>query len=208
MRELIVSELLTLDGVMEAPGGEPGHPHSGWAFDYMGEDVIATKLDEVLEAGSLLLGRVTYESFASAWPDRGGDHPVVEDVLAGVSATVAALANRLNAMPKHVASTTLRDPAWHNTTAIDGDVPAAVARLKAQDGGPIVVNGSRTLVQALIAHDLVDVYRLTVMPVAVGSGDRLFPETQRKTSLDLVDVRSFASGAVTQTYRTSPKRAG
>ncbi len=178
-----MSEFVTLDGVMEAPGGEPGHPHSGWVFDFFGDEQMQYKLDETLEAGSLLIGRVTYESFAGAWPQRTG-----------------AFADKMNAMPKQVVSTTLRDPQWHNTEVLRGDVAASVAPLKQQSGGPILVAGSRTLVHALMQDRLVDEYRLMIFPVVLGSGRRLFAETTEKTVLRLVQTRSFASGVVVNTY--------
>ena len=184
MRRLIVSEFVTLDGVMEAPGGEPGHPHSGWVFDFMSPEQERYKLDETLEAEALLLGRVTYEGFAEAWPPRGGE-----------------FADKMNAMPKFVASTTLDgDLAWSNASLIEGDVPAGVARLKEQDGGPLLVAGSRTLVQSLMPHGLIDEYRLMIFPVVLGSGARLFAETPDKTVLKLADTQAFGSGVVVQTY--------
>ncbi|MDQ2910640.1 MAG: dihydrofolate reductase family protein, partial [Actinomycetota bacterium] len=132
MRQLIVTEFVTLDGRMEAPGGEPTHPHSGWTIDFGVPELYAFKLQEVLEAESLLLGRVTYEGFSEAWPQRDGE-----------------FADKMNTMPKHVASTTLRDPQW-KATVLEGDVPAAVSELKKEDGGPILVAGSCTLVHALL----------------------------------------------------------
>lgn len=187
MRKLIVSEFITLDGVMEAPGGEPGHAHSGWVFDFADADFMACKLAETMEAESLLIGRVTYESFAGAWPHREGE-----------------FADKMNAMPKHVVSTTLRDgdqALWNNSRVIGGaDVPGAVQRLKAGDGGPILVAGSRTLVHTLMAHDLVDELRLMIFPVVLGSGRKLFAETPRKTVLRLSVTQAFASGVVVQTY--------
>ena len=119
MRELIVTEFITLDGVIEAPGGEPTHPHTGWAGDFFGPEQMQYKLDEVLEAESLLLGRVTYEGFSEAWPPREGP-----------------FAEKMNAMPKYVASTTLTELGWNNSTLLEGDVPAAVAELKEGEGGP------------------------------------------------------------------------
>ena len=183
MRKIIVSEFGTLDGVMEAPGGEPGHPFSGWVFDFMGPEQLQYKLEEVLEAESLLIGRVTYESFAGAWPARTGE-----------------FADKMNHMPKHVVSNTLRMPAWNNTTVIGGDVTGAVAHLKASHGGPILVAGSRTLVHALMAADLVDEYRLMVFPVVLGVGRRLFPDIPRKLPLRLSASQSFPSGVVVHTY--------
>ena len=183
VRKLIVTEFLTLDGVMEAPGGEPTHPHSGWVGDFMSREQMQYKLDEVLDAESLLIGRVTYESFAGAWPDRDGE-----------------FADKMNGMPKHVVSTTLRDPEWNNSLVISRDVAAEVQRLKEQDGGPILVAGSRTLVHTLIEHDLVDEYRLMVFPVIVGGGLRLFPEKFAKTTLQLAGTQAFSSGVLVLSY--------
>jgi dihydrofolate reductase len=157
---------------MEAPGGEPGHPHSGWTFDYHDEEQMKYKLDETLEAESLLIGRVTYESFVGAWPQREGE-----------------FADKLNSMPKHVVSTPLTDPEWNNTTVIDGD------------GGPILIAGSRTLVHSLIPHDLIDEYRLMIFPVTVGSGARLWPDSPDKMVLELADTRRYDSGVVVNVYR-------
>ena len=125
MRELVVTEFITLDGVIEAPGGEPTHPHTGWTIDFAGPEQLQYKIDEVLEAEALLLGRVTYEGFAEAWPPRDGP-----------------IADKMNAMPKYVASTTLTELGWNNSTLLEGDVPTAVAELKQGDGGPILVAGS------------------------------------------------------------------
>jgi dihydrofolate reductase len=184
MRNLIVSEFVTLDGVMEAPGGEPGHPHSGWVFDYMSPEQERYKLDETLEAESLLLGRVTYEGFAAAWPDRGGE-----------------FADKMNSMPKHVVSSTLSEPLeWSNTTALRGDAAGEVAKLKEGDGGPILVAGSCTLLHSLLENDLVDELRLMVFPVLVGGGKRLFPDSRQKKPLALTGTRVFESGVAVHTY--------
>ena len=188
MSKIIVSEFVTLDGVMEAPGGEPGHPHSGWVFDFMSDEQIQYKLEETLEADSLLIGRVTYESFAGAWPKRSGE-----------------FADKLNAMPKYVVSTTLRDPEWNNSVVISNDVVGEIRRLQERVGGPILVHGSRTLVHTLMEHDLVDEWRLMVFPVILGSGRRLFPETRSKTVLRLVDTKPFSSGVVVQTYHPTSR---
>jgi dihydrofolate reductase len=184
MGTLIVSEFITLDGVIEAPGGEPTHPHTGWTIEFAGPEQMQYKLDEVLEAEALLLGRVTYEGFAEAWPPREGP-----------------FADKMNAMPKFVASTTLTRLDWNNSCLLEGDVPAAVAKLKQTDGGPIVVAGSGTLAHTLIEHDLVDEYRLMVFPVVLGSGKRLFPDSPEKRTLQLVDSREFASAGVVHHYR-------
>lgn len=183
MRKLIVSEFVTLDGVMEAPGGEPTHPHAGWVFDYIGDEQNRYKLQETLDAEALLIGRRTYESFAGAWPDREGE-----------------FADKMNAMPKYVASTTLTEPEWTNTTVLQSDVPAAVAGLRGGEGGPILVAGSRTLVHTLMAHDLVDELRLMIFPVVLGSGLRLFPESPDKAPLALTHHEVFPTGVVVHHY--------
>ena len=184
MRELIVTEFITLDGVIEAPGGEPTHPHTGWTIDFFTDEQLQYKLDEVLTAEALLLGRKTYEGFAEAWPPREG-----------------AFADKMNAMPKHVASTRLTELDWDNSTLLEGDVPTAVAQLKQGDGGPILVPGSGTLVHTLIAHDLVDEFRLMVFPVLLGSGRRLFPDSPDKRTLQLTETTQFPSGVVVHHYR-------
>ncbi len=183
MRQLIVTEFVTLDGRMEAPGGEPTHPHSGWTIDFGVPELYAFKLQEVLEAESLLLGRVTYEGFSEAWPQRDGE-----------------FADKMNTMPKHVASTTLRDPQW-KATVLEGDVPAAVSELKKEDGGPILVAGSCTLVHALLTRGIVDELRLMVFPVTIGSGLSVFPETPDRTAYTLTDLVRYSSGALLQIYR-------
>ena len=179
---MIVSEFVTLDGVMEAPGGEPTHPHSGWVADYFGPEVGQYKLDEVLAAESLLIGRVTYESFAGAWPTRTGE-----------------FADKMNSMPKVVVSGTLTDPAWNNTSVLDGDVVAGVTELKQHDGGPFLVAGSQTLVHTLLDNGLVDELRLMVFPVILGEGTRLF-EGLGRSDLTLTASQHSGSGVAILTY--------
>jgi dihydrofolate reductase len=183
VRKLIVSEFVTVDGVIEAPGGEPSHPHTGWVGDLMGPNAQEYKSGEVFEAESLLLGRVTYESFAGAWPTYEGP-----------------MADRMNSMPKHVVSTTLTDPEWNGATVIGGDVIAEITKLKQSDGGPIMVNGSATLVHSLIENDLVDLYRLMVFPLSIGGGLRLFPDSRKKTALRGVDTVTYENGVVLNVY--------
>jgi dihydrofolate reductase len=184
MSRLIVTEFVTLDGVMEAPGGEPSHPHSGWVFDFIGPEQEEYKLNEALEAGSHLLGRVTYEGFAAAWPQRSGE-----------------FADHINSMPKYVVSSTLSEPLeWSNSTLIRGDLADEVTKLKKREEEPILVAGSCTLVQALIEQDLVDELRLMVFPVMIGSGKRAFPESGQKKSFKLADRRAFESGVLVNTY--------
>ncbi len=184
MAKLIVTEFVTLDGVMEAPGGEPSHPHSGWVMDFMSDEQQEYKLQEILEAESHLLGRVTYESFAGAWPQREGP-----------------FAEKMNAMPKYVVTSTLDELEWNNSTPIKGDVVAEVQKLKDADGGPILVAGSRTLVHSLLQNGLVDELRLMVFPVVLGSGDRVFPESPEKTTLELAETKSLPSGVQVNVYR-------
>ena len=184
MRKLIVTEFVTLDGVMEAPGGEQTHPHTGWVFDFIGPEQERFKLQEVLEADAHLIGRVTYESFAGAWPQRAGE-----------------FADKMNSMPKYVATTTIDELEWSNSTPIKGDVAEEVTKLKQQDGGPLLVAGSRTLVHTLMEHDLIDEYRLMVFPVVLGSGKRLFPESSDNRTLELVDTKTFDTGVQVHTYR-------
>ncbi|MGH3528647.1 MAG: dihydrofolate reductase family protein [Pseudonocardiaceae bacterium] len=183
MRTLIVTEFVTLDGVVEAPGGEPTHPHSGWTIPYGVPALYAYKLQETLEAESLLLGRITYQGFSAAWPQRKGE-----------------FADKMNAMPKHVVTTTLGDLRW-NATAVTGDIPAAVAGLKKGDGGPILVAGSATLVGTLLARGLVDELRLMVFPVMIGGGLTIFPYQRDKIALELSDLVRYASGVLLQVYR-------
>jgi len=184
MSKLIVTEFVTLDGVIEAPGGEPTHPHSGWVFDFMSPEQEQYKLNEALEAESHLLGRVTYESFAAAWPKREGP-----------------FADKINSMPKYVVSSTLEDPLeWNNSILIRGDVAEEVRKLKAQDGGPILVAGSATLVHSLIENDLVDELRLMVFPVMIGGGKRPFPESRQKKPFKPTDTQTFGPGVALHTY--------
>ena len=173
MGRVVVSQFITLDGVVEDPGGAEGFDRGGWAFEFdRGPEGDKFKLDEVMASEVLLLGRVTYEGFAAAWPSRSGD-----------------FADKFNNMPKYVVSTTLEDPEWNNTTVIGGDVAEAVAGLKQDVDGDILVNGSVQLVQTLIEHDLVDEYRLMVYPTVLGAGKRLFGETGETAALRLVDAK-------------------
>jgi dihydrofolate reductase len=174
MSKVIVSEFVTLDGVFQDPGGAEGFEAGGWAFSFdRGPEGDKFKLDEVLAAGALLLGRVTYEGFAEAWPSRADD---------------AGFADKMNSMPKYVVSTTLERADWNNTTIIRGDVPGAVRGLRQQVEGDVLVAGSGSLVQALIEHDLVDEYRLMIFPVVLGTGRRLFPDPGHAADLRIVQT--------------------
>jgi dihydrofolate reductase len=186
MGRIVVSEFVSLDGVMEAPGGEPGYRHTGWVAKLQDQAQIDWKLREVLAHEALLIGRITYESFAGAWPHYRGP-----------------FADKMNAMPKYVASTTLRDPAWNNTQVLQGDAMAAVAQLKKALRGDILVHGSRTLLNALKKHGLVDEYRLTVFPIILGSGQRMFEETEDATMLELAGMETLTNGVAVLTYRVA-----
>jgi dihydrofolate reductase len=191
MSKVVVSEFISLDGVVEDPGGAEEFDRGGWAFKFdRGPEGDKFKLDEVMASEALLLGRVTYEGFAEAWPSRSGD-----------------FADKFNAMPKYVVSTTLKDPEWNNSTVIDSDVAEAVAELKRDVDGDILVNGTVQLVQTLIEHDLVDEYRLMVFPTILGAGKRHFGETSEAVALRLVDAKP-AGETLILIYEPSAKDAG
>jgi dihydrofolate reductase len=187
MGKLAVTEFISVDGVIEDPGGSEDFQHGGWVFRFdRGEEGNKFKLDELLEAEAQLLGRVTYEGFAAAWPSRSDE---------------AGFAERMNSMPKYVVSSTLRDPTWNNSAVIDGDVAAEVGKLKEQIGGEILVAGSATLVRALVEHDLVDELRLMVFPIVLGSGKRLFGDSASTKSFRLLESRPVGNdGVVILTY--------
>ena len=190
MRKLIVTQFVTVDGVMEDPGGSEKFERGGWAFQFdRGPDGDKFKFDEVMASDALLLGRVTYEGFAEAWPSRTGE-----------------FADKFNTMPKFVVSTTLEHADWNNTTVIRGNVAEEVSRLKEQSGGDILVNGSCMLVETLMEDDLVDEYRLMVFPVVLGSGKRLFGDRGETTPLRLVDTKPVGpDGVVVLTYEPAAK---
>ena len=183
MRRIIVTEFVTLDGVMEAPGGEPTHPHTGWVMEgrdeaYFNDAIGEYKHQEVVDADAHLLGRVTYESFAGAWPTYEGP-----------------MADRMNSFPKYVVSSTLRDPEWTNTSVVP-DLDAVK-----QLDGTLLVAGSCQLVHGLLLAGLVDELRLMVFPVSIGSGLRVFPEEQTKLTWKRVDSTDFATGVRVDTYQ-------
>jgi dihydrofolate reductase len=182
MRDLIITEFISLDGVMEAPGGEAGYAHAGWVGRFFSDELGAYKLEEQLAADILLLGRVTYEGFYGAWPQRDD-----------------AMADKINTMTKVVASTTIDSSDWTDTTVV-ADPIAKVKELKAGDGGPILVAGSRTLAQALLAAGLVDQLNLQVFPLLLGSGARFYPDAPDLTALELSSSRALDSGVVLQSY--------
>jgi dihydrofolate reductase len=170
---------------MEDPGGAEGSRHGGWVFKFQGPEGSAYKLEETMEHEALLLGRVTYQGFAAAWPS------MTDEV---------GFAEKMNSMPKYVVSRTLQELEWNNSSLISGDVPEEIAELKRSEGGDILVAGSATLVQTLMSAGLVDEYRLMVFPIILGEGRRLFGESEEAIALELVDVRSLPSGTMILTY--------
>jgi dihydrofolate reductase len=185
--KIVVTEFVSLDGVVEAPGGGENFKHGGWSFEISrGDEGDKFKLDETMASEALLLGRVTYEGFAAAWPSRTDEF---------------GFADKFNNMPKYVVSSTLKDPEWNNSTVLTGEVADEVAKLKERHDGDIVVHGSPQLVQTLIENDLVDEYRLMVFPVVLGSGKRLFGETTDKKSLRLVDSKVVGDGVSILVYQ-------
>ena len=189
MGKLVVTEFASLDGVMEAPGGED-FKYEGWSFEFdRGDDGNQFKLDETLAADALLIGKKTYESFAGAWPEREGD-----------------FADKFNSMPKYVVSTTLKDPEWNNTTVLDsGDATAQVTKLKEEFEGEIQVPGSNRLVHELIESDLVDQVNLMIFPVVLGveGAKTVFGPTSDKKAWKLAEAKPVGpDGVVVLTYRS------
>jgi dihydrofolate reductase len=184
MGRIVVTEFVSLDGVMEDPGGAEDFEHGGWTFEIdRGEEGNRFKLEETMEAEAQLLGRVTFEGFAAAWPSREGE-----------------FADKLNQMPKYVVSSTLGEPEWENSTVLRGDLSEEIAKLKAEVDGTILVAGSCRLAQGLLELDLVDELRLMVFPVVLGSGRRLFGETSAKRPLRLADSKVVGDGVAILTY--------
>jgi dihydrofolate reductase len=188
---IVVSQFVTVDGVFEDPGGSEKHERGGWAFQFeRGPEGDKFKLDEVMASDALLLGRVTFEGFAAAWPSRTGE-----------------FADKFNGMRKYVVSSTLGEPEWNNSVVIRENIADEVSRLRQADGGDILVNGSAQLVRALMEHELVDEYRLMVFPVVLGEGKRLFGDPGAAKPLSVVEARPVGpDGVVILTYRpAAPK---
>jgi dihydrofolate reductase len=184
MGRIVVTEFVSLDGVIEAPGGGEDFKYGGWTFEISrGDEGDQFKLDETMSSQALLLGRVTYEGFAASWPGREGE-----------------FADKFNSMPKYVVSSTLQDPEWTNTTVLSGDVAEEVGKLKQELDGDIVVHGSARLVQELVERDLVDELRLMVFPVVLGTGKRLFDGTTDKKPFKLADSKVVGDGVLILTY--------
>jgi dihydrofolate reductase len=183
MGRIVVTEFISLDGVIEDPGGSEDFRHGGWTFEISrGEEGDKFKTDELAEADAQLLGRVTYEGFAAAWPKYEEEGQLGE------------FATKMNSMPKFVVTSTLERADWKNTTILSGDPAASVAKLKDEFDGVILVAGSASLVKSLIDNDLVDELRLMVFPVLLGEGKRLFPEGDRKIPLKLVEAKTIGDG--------------
>ncbi len=180
MRNVVLSEYLSLDGVMENPA---------WTVPYWSDAIAKYKYDELFASDALLMGRVTYEGFAAAWPSMNDEQ---------------GFADRMNGLPKYVATTTLTNFTWNNARALDGDVAAAVRALKEQDGQNILIYGSAALAQTLRQHGLIDEYRLMIHPVVLGGGKRLFQEGSDTSALRLTDTQTFDSGVVVLTYAPTP----
>jgi dihydrofolate reductase len=191
MRMLIVNEGLSLDGVMQAPGAPDedrsgGFANGGWQMPYFDETLLAMVSESMAETGAFVFGRRTYEIMAAHWPFQPDDDP---------------FAPTLNGLPKYVASTTLSEPLeWKNSSLLEGDVAKAIAELKEQPGGNLVVLGSGELVQTLMENDLVDRYELMIVPIVLGSGKRLFRDGSAKRELRLVDSKTTATGMIVATY--------
>jgi dihydrofolate reductase len=191
MGKIVVTEFVSLDGVIEAPGGGEDYKHAGWTFEIdRGEEGDKFKLDELVEAEAQLLGRVTYEGFAAAWP-------TMEDG--------AGFAEKMNGMPKYVVSSTLEEASWSNSTIRRGDLADEVAKLHREIDGVILVAGSAQLVQGLLEHDLVDELRLMVFPVLLGEGKRLFGDVTAKKPFNLVDSKTLGAGVALLTYEPAAK---
>jgi dihydrofolate reductase len=190
MGKIVVTEFVSMDGVIEDPGGSEDYEHGGWSFQLdRGDEGNKFKVDETMATDALLLGRVTYEGFADSWPSREGE-----------------FADKFNNMPKFVVSTTLDKPEWNNSTVISGDVAAQVGKLKEQFANDVVVHGSAQLVNTLKEQDLVDEYRLMLFPVVLGKGKRLFNDGGNLIPLKLSEAKQVGpDGVIILTYRRAPK---
>jgi dihydrofolate reductase len=186
VRKVIVTEFVSLDGVMEAPGGESGYPHAGWVMPLFSDELGAYKEEEQLAADVLLLGRKTYESFVGAWPGRQG-----------------AMAEKINTMRKLVASSRLGSSDWQDTEIVPADLEGRIREVKHEDGAPILVVGSRSVVHALLAAGVVDEIHLQVFPLILGSGMRVYPDTAEPMKLELISSRALQSGVTLQSYGVS-----
>ncbi|HTN24284.1 MAG TPA: dihydrofolate reductase family protein [Solirubrobacteraceae bacterium] len=186
MSKIVATEFMSLDGVIDSPGGDNDFARGAWTFKFSDPEGMQFKIDETMNCDAQLLGRKTYEGFAAAWPGREGE-----------------FADRFNSMRKYVVSQTLEQDAltWENSTLISGDVLAEIAKLREQPGGDIVIHGSAALVRSLLGHGLIDELRLMVFPIVLGMGEKLFGDTEDSIVLQLADSKVLASGTVILTYR-------
>jgi len=191
MGKLVVSEFISLDGVIEDPGGAEGTEFGGWTFRFPAEDGQKFKFEELVASDVLLLGRLTYEEFAAAWP--------------AMEETTGEFGVKMNNMPKVVVSTTLTEPAWRNTTVVSEDIAGAVAKLKEQYDGDVLVGGSAILIDELRDLDLIDEYRLMLHPVVLGQGKKLFKDGTAPTDLVLVESRAVGPDVLLLTYRPATR---
>jgi dihydrofolate reductase len=192
MRNVVVTEFVTLDGVFEDPGGAEKTEHGGWSFKFWSDESAKFKYDELMAADALLLGRVTYEGFAAAWPDMTDER---------------GFAERMNGLPKYVGSRTLDKVEWQNSHLIEGDVVEAVSALKQEDGQNILVGGSGELANTLLQHGLVDELRFLVSPVVLGRGRRFFADGSAPRVLELAEAVAFDTGVLALTYRRQREAA-
>jgi dihydrofolate reductase len=191
MGRIVVTEYVSLDGVVEGPGGGEDFRYVGWTFESDGgEDFAKFKLKETLTSEALLLGRVTYQGFAAVWPSINGD-----------------LADKLNTMPKYVVSSTLEKGGWNNSTILKGDVVEEVSQLRKRVAGDIIIHGSPRLVQTLLEHDLIDELHLMVFPVVLGTGKRLFGDTSDKKRMRLTDSKTVGDGIAVLIYQPAGEAA-
>jgi dihydrofolate reductase len=183
MSRIVVSQFVSVDGVIEDPVGMEELGRGDWTRASSGPEGGKYKVDEIMDAAVMLLGRKTYEGYAAAWPGRDGEY-----------------AGKLNGMPKYVVSSTLSDPEWSNTTVLQGDAASAVRKLKERTDGDILVHGSAELTYALMEHDLVDEWRLMMFPIVVGAGKRFFGDPGKAVDLRLVESRAVGEGVAIMTY--------
>lgn len=186
MRKIIVTEFITLDGVMEDPGGGDGSKYGGWSGQYWSNEAEKFKHDELFASDAILLGRITYQGFAAAWPTMTDE---------------TGFAERMNSIPKYVVSTTLEKVKWNNARLLKGNLEEEISRLKQEPGQDITVHGSGQLVNSLMKHNLIDEYRLMIHPVVVGGGKRLFKDNLDTKSLSLIETQTFKSGVVVLRYK-------
>lgn len=189
-RKIVATEYLTLDGIFEDPGGAEKTKYGGWSFDFWNKEAAKFKSDELYASDALLLGRVTYQGFAKAWPSIKDDY---------------GFADKMNSIPKYVVSTTLKNAHWDNSTIISKNIAKTLLKLKNQPGKDILVAGSSILVQNLIKHNLIDEIRLMIHPVILGNGKHFFKDDSHKTILKLVDTKAFKTGIVVLTYKLLQK---